>query len=333
MNVAWAVPRNKRPNPILVRLRSLALLVTAGVGILATTFVITLGSDVDALETNIDQTLRWVLTGLTVLVNSAVFVVPVPARDDAQALAAAAHSGRGHDGGALAGCCSCSAPMYVTSVIKNTSVTNQIFATVFGMIAYLYLAAIFVVFGVEINVVKAHRLYPRALLTPFTDNVDLTEADRRAYADYAVGAAHQGLRSRSTYGSNTTASTSAPRRPQRRAASTTSPTRTPPPVTDKTSGQPHDHHWSCGSSPSWASQVVYGWHRLRSVAPCGGRPDGRPVESPPLSSRPVVDGFVRVSDATRERPRRGTTARTSHDHPTRSPAHATCSPASPRAAR
>ena len=34
----------------------------------------------------------------------------------------------------------------------------------------------------EINVVKVDRLYPRALLTPFTDHVDLTPADRKTYA-------------------------------------------------------------------------------------------------------------------------------------------------------
>ena len=40
------------------------------------------------------------------------------------------------------------------------------------------------------------RLWPRALLTPFTDAVDLTEADRRAYAGYAQRPASQGLRDR-----------------------------------------------------------------------------------------------------------------------------------------
>ena len=34
----------------------------------------------------------------------------------------------------------------------------------------------------EINVVRVERLYPRALLTPFTDNVDLTAGDRSTYA-------------------------------------------------------------------------------------------------------------------------------------------------------
>ena len=37
-------------------------------------------------------------------------------------------------------------------------------------------------FGIEVNVVLVRRLWPRALLTPFTDAVDLTDADRRAYA-------------------------------------------------------------------------------------------------------------------------------------------------------
>jgi membrane protein len=49
------------------------------------------------------------------------------------------------------------------------------------------------VLGVEINVVLARRLWPRALLTPFTDRVDLTEADRRAYAMYAQTQRHKGF--------------------------------------------------------------------------------------------------------------------------------------------
>jgi hypothetical protein len=36
-----------------------------------------------------------------------------------------------------------------------------------------------------VNVVRVNRMYPRALLTPFTDNVTLTPGDRRAYARQA----------------------------------------------------------------------------------------------------------------------------------------------------
>jgi hypothetical protein len=37
----------------------------------------------------------------------------------------------------------------------------------------------------EVNVVRVDRLHPRALLTPFTDNVDLTPADRKTYTQRA----------------------------------------------------------------------------------------------------------------------------------------------------
>ncbi len=59
------------------------------------------------------------------------------------------------------------------------------FALVLGLLAWIFLAAGGVVFSAEINVVRARRLYPRSLLTPFTDNVDLTSADLHVYADAA----------------------------------------------------------------------------------------------------------------------------------------------------
>jgi hypothetical protein len=37
----------------------------------------------------------------------------------------------------------------------------------------------------QVNVVRVRHLYPRTLLTPFTDDVDLTDADQRAYTSYA----------------------------------------------------------------------------------------------------------------------------------------------------
>ena len=62
-----------------------------------------------------------------------------------------------------------------------------------GCCAWIFLAAMGVIVGVEVNVVRTKRLYPRALLTPFTDNVDLTTADRRSYTDAAVAQRHKGF--------------------------------------------------------------------------------------------------------------------------------------------
>jgi hypothetical protein len=56
---------------------------------------------------------------------------------------------------------------------------------VLGLLAWIYLCAVLVVMCIELNVVLERQLYPRALLTPFSDHVDLTDADRRAYTAYA----------------------------------------------------------------------------------------------------------------------------------------------------
>ena len=83
--------------------------------------------------------------------------------------------------------------VYVARVIRNASETNAVFALVLGMLAYLYVASMIVVLAMELNVVRAERLWPRALLTPFTDNVDLTEADERSYGRQAQAQRHKGF--------------------------------------------------------------------------------------------------------------------------------------------
>jgi hypothetical protein len=70
---------------------------------------------------------------------------------------------------------------------------NKTFGLVLGLVGLIYIAAVIAEIGVEVNVVLARRMWPRALLTPFTDSVDLTEADRRAYAAYAQMQRHKGF--------------------------------------------------------------------------------------------------------------------------------------------
>jgi uncharacterized BrkB/YihY/UPF0761 family membrane protein len=83
--------------------------------------------------------------------------------------------------------------VYVERVVNRVSEMNGVFALVLGLVALLYVAAVMAMLGIQINVVLAKRLYPRALLTPFTDNVDLTEADRRVYTEYAQAQRHKGF--------------------------------------------------------------------------------------------------------------------------------------------
>ena len=82
---------------------------------------------------------------------------------------------------------------YVDGVVRDAGLAYGVFAIVLGLLAWIFLAALGVIVGVEIDVVRTKRLYPRALLTPFTDNVELTSADRRSYTDAAVAQRHKGF--------------------------------------------------------------------------------------------------------------------------------------------
>jgi uncharacterized BrkB/YihY/UPF0761 family membrane protein len=124
------------------------------------------------------------LLAASVLVNAAVFVLgfrlttarPLTVRQVAPGALAAAVAWQllQSFGGA-----------YVTHVVKNASAVNAVFALVLGLMAFIYLAAVVLVLCVEINVVRVDHLHPRALLTPFTDDVRLTRGDERVYADAA----------------------------------------------------------------------------------------------------------------------------------------------------
>jgi hypothetical protein len=78
-------------------------------------------------------------------------------------------------------------------VVKHSSATNAVFALVLGLLAFFYLASLAFVLCVEINVVRVDRLYPRSLLTPFTDNVELTRGDEKVYSDAARSQSAKGF--------------------------------------------------------------------------------------------------------------------------------------------
>lgn len=74
---------------------------------------------------------------------------------------------------------------YVKRVLQGTDELYGLFGLVFGLLAWIYLQAIVLVLVTEVIVVRAQRLWPRALLTPMTDAAPLSGADRRAYRQYA----------------------------------------------------------------------------------------------------------------------------------------------------
>jgi membrane protein len=192
LNVAWSVPRNSRPNPFLLRFKSLFLLMTAGVAVLSISVLSTLAANTEVLGETVSS-YRWPITLITVLINTTVL-----------ALLFRVGTSRSHRVivGSIPGAVTASllwiglqriGTAYVTNVLTETSAMNQTFGLVLGLIGILWLTAVIGVLGIEVNVVLERRLWPRALLTPFTDKVDLTDADRRAYAGYARAQRHKGF--------------------------------------------------------------------------------------------------------------------------------------------
>jgi len=60
---------------------------------------------------------------------------------------------------------------FVSHALKGTREAYGVFGLVLGLMAWIYLLALITVLSAEINVVAQRHLWPRALLTPFTDDV------------------------------------------------------------------------------------------------------------------------------------------------------------------
>jgi YihY family inner membrane protein len=188
-NTMWGIPRNSRPNPLKARGRSLVLLATAGLAVLATTLLsIVSDGGVGALGT----VEKYLAIAASVVINIAVSVFAfrfAPARrlSFRDVIPGAAVSAIIWQLLQLFGV------LYVRHVVRHASATNAVFAIVLGLIAYLFVAAIAILLSIEINVVRVNRMHPRALLTPFTDDVSLTRGDKRAYTRQAKAQRSKGF--------------------------------------------------------------------------------------------------------------------------------------------
>lgn len=194
MNTAWAIPRNSRPNPIKSRLRSLLLLALLGLGVLLTTALSALTTGAHALLGDVigGVGVRVGATALAVAMNVALFVVAF------RLLTARKINVADIRGGAVAAAVGWQAlqtagTYLISHELRRASASYGVFGVVLGLIVFLYLAAVMVVLCAEANVVRARGLWPRSLLTPFTDDVALTDADRRAYTSYAAAQRNKGF--------------------------------------------------------------------------------------------------------------------------------------------
>lgn len=184
MNIVWGVRRYRRPNPVTSRIRSIGLIAMLGLFVVATTLLSQLGAALSATNSPLSRGSEFLANSGSLVLSGVFFVLvcrlgtakPLSLSDllPGAVLAAFAWQALQTGGGA-----------FVQSVVARSSATNGVFAVVLGLLAWLFLASIVLVLCLEVNVVTGRKLYPRSLLTPMTDIVDLTEADQLAYARLA----------------------------------------------------------------------------------------------------------------------------------------------------
>ena len=134
MNTIWRVPRNRRPNPIASRLRSLLLLLVVGSSMIGTTALAALGSTVGGFGVGMK-----ILIGIgTFALNAGVFTLAfrvATARDITlgQTVPGAVGAALIWQGLQYVGA------VYVSHVVRGATEVNGVFALVLGLIAWIYL--------------------------------------------------------------------------------------------------------------------------------------------------------------------------------------------------
>ncbi len=196
-NRIYGVARNEQPNPLKGRLRSLGLMLLLGAGVLLSSAIATILGTPNPIAARLGLALRSLGYLLTFTLNVGLFTAAfqlLTARDL-----------RLRDvirGGIVA-----AGAWLVLQTVGNSYLAHRLdhaesaygtFGVVLAAIAWIYVEALVLMFAAEINVVRAYRLWPRALLTPFTDAVDLTVADQRSYTMYAATERFKGFQTITT---------------------------------------------------------------------------------------------------------------------------------------
>jgi membrane protein len=182
-NQIYGVPRNEQPNPFKSRLRSLGLLALLGSGVLLSTVIAVVLSTANGLSRQLGPAVHvggYILNyGVDFALFSAAFhlltAVELRTRQVVR-------------GGAIAAGFYMLVQIFGSSYVSHKAHASLygVFTVVLATLAWMYLQSFILVLAAELNVVHDRHLWPRSLLTPFTDKVQLTSADRRVYEMYAA---------------------------------------------------------------------------------------------------------------------------------------------------
>lgn len=192
LNKVWGVPRHARPNPFRSRLKGLVFLTVPALGLVVTTLLSAGASAAESFGVRPGNGLRAAAVLVSIAVNALLLLLTQ------RVLTQRALPLTRMYGAALGGACVWQAlqwggAYYVSHVLRGASATYGFFGIVLGLLAWIYLGALVFVAVAEVSAVRAMRMWPRSLLTPFTDRVRLTAGDRRAYRSYAATECFKGF--------------------------------------------------------------------------------------------------------------------------------------------
>ncbi|MEU6478655.1 YihY/virulence factor BrkB family protein [Streptomyces sp. NPDC047017] len=193
LNKIFAVPRHARPDPLHSRLKGLKFLSLLAAGLCVTTALSTAAESVSGLfGARLAVGVRVAAGLLAVLLYAALLI------GSYRLLTRRRLPLRVMYGPALGAACAWQLLLwggtyYVGHVLRGTTATYGLFGIVLGLLAWIYLGALVYVLTAEISAVRCMRLWPRSLLSPFTERVHLSAGDQRAYRSYATTEAFKGF--------------------------------------------------------------------------------------------------------------------------------------------
>ena len=177
MNKVWAVPRRERPGFPSSALRSIAMIAVIGLGVIVTTGLSGVGSW--SGTTFLGAWGRFLVIALSLVLNIGLFWLGLRLATAPQI------TWRELRVGAILSAIVWQILQYVGGYVvahelRHASTLYGTFGVVLGLLAWFYLQAQLTLYVVEADVVRARRLWPRAVFPP-----PLTKQDHAALRSYA----------------------------------------------------------------------------------------------------------------------------------------------------
>jgi membrane protein len=163
LNTMWGIPRDRQPGFPMNALRSLAIVLVLGIGLIVTATLSGFGGGTGAIGAGFRIGAVAVAFALNVVVFSVVFRLAIAQVAWKDLWLGAFLTAVGWEALLTVG------GYLIAHDIKNMSAVYGTFALVLGLMSWLYLQAELTLYAVEVDVVRVRHQWPRSMVTPTRD--------------------------------------------------------------------------------------------------------------------------------------------------------------------